>query len=545
MKIVRRLFFIMLLSVGGLSCFSQDLNPSLPDSLQMLLHENNKADARRLEALRTVIDALHEQQQYEASGFYINELDELSNTLKNNYFQALSKYYRGSFLISEGKFDEAEATLQSSLQMAKVLPDNIQSKTLKIRIQLAFSAIYLRQTMLPQAYQSLLEGMEINKELGNSNLQYKLENNLLVVYRYLNMEKEIIAISKKILANPEYAAYNKYYICYNLVACYTDLARLDSAALYLDTATMYAQTPREHALIPYYQGSIDLEQRNYEAALTHFDECLTEITDENISDVKSNTLIFKGRAYSMLGNCDNALDCIDEGIRIAERNGLLYIVERGLAIKQTILYKMRNYETFAQVAMRHNKIADSLKTVENVERLRQLDLEHQFDIAKEQMAQAQRLKDMEQQRQRFVLYLIIVLLLFIVLTVALLLRQNKIQLKNKQLEEEAMARELDLRNRELTAKSLVESQGKMHKDFDYYFTQTHPDFYKNLSRDFPDLTPYETHLCAYIKLNLNTKDIAEICGIAPASVKMARHRLRKSLGITNSDTDLTKFLSKY
>lgn len=94
--------------------------------------------------------------------------------------------------------------------------------------------------MLPQAYQSLLEGMEINKELGNSNLQYKLENNLLVVYRYLNMEKEIIAISKKILANPEYAAYNKYYICYNLVACYTDLARLDSAALYLDTATMYA-----------------------------------------------------------------------------------------------------------------------------------------------------------------------------------------------------------------------------------------------------------------------------------------------------------------
>ena len=108
-----------------------------------------------------------------------------------------------------------------------------------------------------------------------------------------------------------------------------------------------------------------------------------------------------------------------------------------------------------------------------------------------------------------------------------------------------MARELDLRNRELTAKSLVESQGKMHKDFDYYFTQTHPDFYKNLSRDFPDLTPYETHLCAYIKLNLNTKDIAEICGIAPASAKMARHRLRKSLGITDSDTDLTTFLSKY
>lgn len=216
-------------------------------------------------------------------------------------------------------------------------------------------------------------------------------------------------------------------------------------------------------------------------------------------------------------------------------------------------------------------------------KLQQLDLEHQFELTMSQMAQEQLVKDMQQQRHRLTLYLVIILLAFGIVTTALLLNRNKILLKNKQMQEEAMARELDLRNRELTAKALVQSQrqeilndiieklmavqndkkkmsdnlqsiindfkqyrnAQTPEDFDYYFTQTHPDFYRNLSRDFPDLTPYETHLCAYIRLNLNTKDIAEICGIEPSSVRMARHRLRKSLGITDSDTNLIKFLSKY
>ena len=216
-------------------------------------------------------------------------------------------------------------------------------------------------------------------------------------------------------------------------------------------------------------------------------------------------------------------------------------------------------------------------------KLQQLDLEHQFEVAKEQMEQTQLLKDMQHQRQRLILYLIIAIMALVVITVGLLLNRKSILLKNRKIQEEAMAKELDLRNRELTAKALVQTQrqeiltdiidklvaiqddkrkmssnvqsiindlkhyrnAQTPDDFDYYFTQTHPDFYKNLSRDFPELTPYEMHLCAYTRLNLNTKDIAEICGIEPASVRMARHRLRKSLGITDTDVDLTKFLSKY
>jgi DNA-binding NarL/FixJ family response regulator len=82
------------------------------------------------------------------------------------------------------------------------------------------------------------------------------------------------------------------------------------------------------------------------------------------------------------------------------------------------------------------------------------------------------------------------------------------------------------------------------KRFDVTFNAVYDDFYKNLHIDFPDLTTTEIKLSAFLKLGLNTKDIASILFITPQSVKVSRSRLRKKLGITQ-DINLQIFLSKY
>ncbi|MCD8261479.1 MAG: hypothetical protein LUD15_08280 [Bacteroides sp.] len=46
---------------------------------------------------------------------------------------------------------------------------------------------------------------------------------------------------------------------------------------------------------------------------------------------------------------------------------------------------------------------------------------------------------------------------------------------------------------------------------------------------YPHITRNDMRLCAYIRLNLNTKEIAAYMNITPASVEIARHRLRKKL----------------
>jgi len=82
------------------------------------------------------------------------------------------------------------------------------------------------------------------------------------------------------------------------------------------------------------------------------------------------------------------------------------------------------------------------------------------------------------------------------------------------------------------------------KRFYVTFNAVYDDFYKNLHSDFPALTTTEIKLCTFLKLNLNSKDIASILFITPQSVKVSRSRLRKKLGITQ-DVNLQTFLSKY
>ena len=60
---------------------------------------------------------------------------------------------------------------------------------------------------------------------------------------------------------------------------------------------------------------------------------------------------------------------------------------------------------------------------------------------------------------------------------------------------------------------------------------------------FPDLSPSEQRLCAFLRLNMSTKEISELTGQRISSLETARYRLRKKLGITNSHINLITFLN--
>ena len=51
----------------------------------------------------------------------------------------------------------------------------------------------------------------------------------------------------------------------------------------------------------------------------------------------------------------------------------------------------------------------------------------------------------------------------------------------------------------------------------------------------PDLGNADLKLCALLKLNLNTKESANILGISQESVKTARYRVRKKLNLARED----------
>jgi response regulator RpfG family c-di-GMP phosphodiesterase len=68
--------------------------------------------------------------------------------------------------------------------------------------------------------------------------------------------------------------------------------------------------------------------------------------------------------------------------------------------------------------------------------------------------------------------------------------------------------------------------------FQLSFDAVHSDFVQILAEAHPELSPAEVKLSIFLKLGMNTKDIANLLYLTPESVKVARYRLRKKLGLT-------------
>lgn len=85
---------------------------------------------------------------------------------------------------------------------------------------------------------------------------------------------------------------------------------------------------------------------------------------------------------------------------------------------------------------------------------------------------------------------------------------------------------------------------KEKQGFNLSFDETHSDFFYNLLQRFPDLTENEQRLCAQIRLNLSSKEIASFNNISVKSVEMARYRLRKHFQL-HQKADLSEFLRAF
>lgn len=72
----------------------------------------------------------------------------------------------------------------------------------------------------------------------------------------------------------------------------------------------------------------------------------------------------------------------------------------------------------------------------------------------------------------------------------------------------------------------------------------HQDFIAKLSAEFADLTPTELKICSLLKLNLNTKEIADFLCVSFKSVEVYRARIRKKLRLKEGD-NLVAFIVGY
>ncbi len=82
------------------------------------------------------------------------------------------------------------------------------------------------------------------------------------------------------------------------------------------------------------------------------------------------------------------------------------------------------------------------------------------------------------------------------------------------------------------------------KLFESNFNKVHEAFLKRLLETYPDLTHGDLKLAAYLRMNLSTKEIAQLLNITMRSVELKRYRLRQKLNMTTEE-NLADFILKF
>lgn len=94
---------------------------------------------------------------------------------------------------------------------------------------------------------------------------------------------------------------------------------------------------------------------------------------------------------------------------------------------------------------------------------------------------------------------------------------------------------------------LIDTNLNNNKDWTFFkqaFNNADKDFLDKIKAEHQDLTPNDLRFCAYLRLNLSSKEMAPLLNISTKSVETKRYRLRKRLNLSHDDS-LVNYILKF
>ncbi|OJJ23323.1 hypothetical protein BKI52_02900 [marine bacterium AO1-C] len=332
-------------------------------------------------------------------------------------------------------------------------------------------------------------------------------------------------------------------------------------------------------------------EKSYEKALEYYQQSL-KIDRELKKDPYGMAITLRsiGSVHIKMRNFDKVEKVLLEALKIAKDLGSKD-TEQEVYDTYSEFYEAKNdHENALKYYKKHVALKDSIFDTDKSGQIAEMQTKYETakkdkELALQQKSIAEKDKEISDNRVRQRTILIGMLLLvsaafFIVSRQRLRNRKNKeiFETNEKLIQEQLKNAEQDLKfkNKELTTyalhiiqknniltelkDSIQEAVGEMSreeskrlnklihlinysfnldrdwKDFKIAFEQVHEGFFEKLQKHYPTISPSEIRLCALLRLNFASKEIAAIMGISPDSVKVARYRLRKKLELSRNDS---------
>jgi tetratricopeptide (TPR) repeat protein len=218
--------------------------------------------------------------------------------------------------------------------------------------------------------------------------------------------------------------------------------------------------------------------------------------------------------------------------------------------------------------------SDSILSDEKIREITQVRMENEFAERQKYQELLQAQKDAAQKRKEYIYIIVLITVMLILATVFLLYTLQRTKTEKTELRRKNLQQNIDFKNQELASNVLylmkknellmkisrglkkaklgtksttneaiddivreieISSKDMGWEEFEMRLKEVHADFFNNLSKKYPDLSPNEQRLAAFLKLNMSTKDISAITFQSANSIRMARSRMRKKMGINESD----------
>lgn len=563
------LFFFIWFSIGTF-CYPQ-LNT---DSLQIELEFTQQPD-QRIKILGQLIEKKLKSDPNTAldMAYEIKELAEINNLsdAEIQSFNTLSEIY---IELSD---------LKNAMKYAVQAKEYAQSGSNKFGLMKAFynlGHVYSIMSVYEQSSANFFECLKLSDELNDQLYKSKSYNSIGIVYYQQNNYNKALEYYFKALNIAKEIKYETGISkgLNNVASIYGIRKEYEKCHKFLIEAVQYSLEQKDLNML----GVIYLNLGNYfqdlkqnDSALFYYEKSLDIYRSLNKTVSIISAKIFLAQYYLVIDDVEKGLMYARESHEESSELKLMRNMYETSGLLNQIYTKLGDTMQALHFKVLQLQIKDSLNIEEKQTEISRLESQFEYQKAQQKIKADQQSKDL-------IILIVLITLLFIIAIIFLLLGRLRIKSKSVLLEKQKLSLDLEIRSKELTSNAIAimkknemlsqiaakmkaiqkeavkeETKSALRsimnelnkaveeeawEEFNIRFQQVHNDFFIKLNQKYPTLSPNEQRLCAFLKLNMTTKEISELTGQRTTTIEIARTRLRKKLGITNTQTNLVSFL---
>lgn len=316
-----------------------------------------------------------------------------------------------------------------------------------------------------------------------------------------------------------------------------------------------------------------LNRKQYNKALQYNKKALTLAEQNESKSILLSTLNDIGATYIELKKPEKALPYLNRSVNLADSIGNLKKLKRAYLKRSETYTALNNSLNALNDFKAHVKINDSLSSIEKNRKIQELYIINETEKKEQQIQNQKNEIELLATREKLNNFQLILLALALALTLIVAYAFYQRNKNNKLAKEKAVA-ELNFKTNELTTYALhlakknevlndLKEKAKALKadadadpgyqmliqtinfdlqddnnweNFSRYFEQVHKGFNTKAQKQFPNVTKNDLRLMALLKMNLTSKEIANVLNISSGGIKKARQRLRKKMEINSNES---------